>query len=314
MGPTDRLPRRLLAAGAVIAAVALAGISGCAAQAPPRSVASSQPSSPSRTFAPGGTSTRALAPASAGLPKPDHVVIVVEENKDYDAIASLPYFSALGREGTVMTDSHGIAHPSQPNYLALWSGSTHGVTTNDCPQDFGTGKSLGGQLLEGGYSVQGFMDSMAADGSTDCKTGGVYARKHNPLADWAATKDAAHDTTFASWPADYSRLPTVSLVVPDLCHDMHDCSTSTGDAWLKSNLDGYAQWAKTHNSVLVVTFDEDSKTTTANHVYTVLVGEHIRAGATSGQAITHYNVLATIERAYGLPLLTTAAPITGIYR
>jgi acid phosphatase len=242
------------------------------------------------------------------------VVIVVEENKDYDAIAQLPYFSALARQGTVMTDSHGITHPSQPNYLALWSGSTQGVTTNTCPQDLGTRPSLGGQLLAGGYSVGGFIDSMPADGSQDCLAGTLYARKHNPLADWDATRDAAHDRTFASWPTDYSTLPTVSLVVPDLCHDMHDCSTATGDSWLQANLDGYAQWAQTHNSVLVVTFDEDSSATTANHVFTVLVGEHITAGTTSAQPIDHYNLLATLEQAYGLAPLTSAAPITGIFK
>jgi acid phosphatase len=38
---------------------------------------------------------------------------------------------------------------------------------------------------------------------------------------------------------------------------MHDCPVSTGDSWARSHLDAYAQWAKTRNSLLIVTFDED---------------------------------------------------------
>src|SRR5439155_825398 len=83
------------------------------------------------------------------------------------------------------------------------------------------------------------------------------ATKPNPLADWTATADAAHDKTYASWPSDFTTLPTVSLVVPNLCSDMHDCSVATGDGWLKTHFDPYVQWAKSHNSLAIMTFDED---------------------------------------------------------
>jgi acid phosphatase len=244
-------------------------------------------------------------------------VVVVEENRGYDTIASLPTFASLGAQGTVMTDSHGVTHPSQPNYLALWSGSTHGVTDNTCPEDLGSTANLGSQLLDAGLTVAGYMDSMPSDGYTGC-TGGtsphVYARKHNPVADFADTAGAATDRTFAAWPTDYSRLPTVSIVTPDLCNDMHDCDPSTGDQWLKDHIADYAAWARTHNSLLIVTFDEDDSATSANHIYTVLVGQHVKAGATSSQTIDHVNVLHTIEQAYGLPQLGgSAAPISGIW-
>jgi hypothetical protein len=57
-------------------------------------------------------------------------------------------------------------------------------------------------------------------------------------------------------PTDFSRLPTVSFVVPNLCHDMHDCSVKEGDHRLAQNIEPYARWARTHNSLLIVTFDE----------------------------------------------------------
>jgi len=246
------------------------------------------------------------------------VVILVEENKGYGTIASLPAFASLAAQGTLMTDSHGITHPSQPNYLALWSGSTHGVTDNTCPTDLGDAPNLGGQLLAAGLTVAGYMESMPSDGYLGCSSGTsphVYARKHNPVADFAATSGSATDRTFASWPSDYSQLPTVSIVTPDLCDDMHDCSPATGDQWLKDNLADYASWARTHNSLLIATFDEDDSATSANHIYTVLVGEHVKAGSTSAQTINHYNVLHTVEAAYGLPQLgASAAPISGIWK
>jgi phosphatidylinositol-3-phosphatase len=264
------------------------------------------------------TPTPTPTPTSSSLPRPDHVVVVVEENKGYDTIASLPYFASLAAQGTVMTDSHGVTHPSEPNYLALWSGSTHGVTDDSCPVDLGSAANLGSQLLDVGLTVGGYMESMPSAGYLGCTSGSsphVYARKHNPVADFADTSGAGTDHAFTSWPSDYSQLPTVSIVAPDLCDDMHDCSAATGDQWLQDHLSGYATWARTHNSLLIVTFDEDDSSTSANHIFTVLVGEHVKAANVSTQTINHYNVLHTVEQAYGLTMLgTSAAPISGIWK
>jgi acid phosphatase len=96
---------------------------------------------------------------------------------------------------------------------------------------------------------------------------------------------------------------------------MHDCSVSTGDAWLGSKLSAYKDWAKTHNSVLIVTFDEDSYATSANQIYTFMIGQHVRPGATYGARVDHYGILHTIEDAYGLPELgPTEASVTGVYQ
>src|SRR5438445_629887 len=161
-----------------------------------------------------------------------------------------------------------------------------------------------GVTMAAGLSVKGFNESMPADGSLAC-TSGSYARKHNPLADWTATADAAHDKTYASWPSDFTTLPTVSLVVPNLCSDMHDCSVATGDGWLKTHFDPYVQWAKSHNSLAIMTFDEDNGSE-GNHIATVFAGQGVIAGKYS-EHITHYNVLRTIGGFYGLPGLANAA-------
>lgn len=254
------------------------------------------------------------AQASTDLPRPDHVVIVVEENHSFRQAGAQPYLASLARSGAVMTASYGVTHPSQPNYLALWSGSTHGVRSDSCPHDLGRAASLGGQLRTVGRSARAYAESLPRTGFTGCRSG-AYVRKHNPLADFAATANASSIRGLRSWPTGhYEDLPSVSLVIPDLRNDMHDGSVARGDRWLKRHLSGYAAWARTHNSLLVVTFDEDDDSS-RNHVMTVLAGEHVRAGVRSSQRISHVNLLHTIERAYGLKQLgRPARPITGIWR
>jgi hypothetical protein len=282
-----------------------------ATTATPAATASAAPTS---TPTPLVTTTPVTTPTTPRtVPRPDHVVIVLEENHSYSELASLPYFSSLAAGGATLTQSYALTHPSQPNYLALWSGSTQGVTDDSCPHDFGARASLGGQLRDSGLSVRGYMDAMPSAGFAGCASG-AYVRKHNPLANFAATADAQHSVPFAEFPTDFTTLPTVSLVVPDLNNDMHDGSAQAGDTWMKNHLGAYATWAKTHNSLLIVTADEDDKTA-ANHILTVVSGEHVQPGVRSSQSVNHYGVLHTIEDAYGLSHLgPSAASITGIWK
>jgi len=115
---------------------------------------------------------------------------------------------------------------------------------------------------------------------------------------------------FTAFPADYTKLPTVSFVIPDLDNDMHDGTISMGDSWLKNNLDKYIQWAKTHNSLFVLTFDEDDKKDN-NHIVTIFCGSMVKGSPYSG-IINHYNILRTIENMYGLPYSGNAANVTTI--
>lgn len=83
---------------------------------------------------------------------------------------------------------------------------------------------------------------------------------------------------------------------------------------VQNNLDAYVQWAKTHDSALLLTFDEDDSSQ-SNHIATVLVGQHVKVGSFS-EHINHYDVLRTLEDMYGLPYAgasSTATPITDIW-
>jgi hypothetical protein len=269
------------------------------------------------TFVLVGAGVTAAAPqaqAAASVPRFDHIVLVMFENKSAWQLtsSSSPYFTSLAGQGAKFTQSYAITHPSQPNYIALFSGGTQGVSNDDCPKNLTAG-NLGNQLISAGLSFKGYSEAMPSDGYTGCSSG-TYRRKHNSWVDFGNVP-AASNLTFAAFPSDYTQLPTVSFVSPDMCNDMHDCSIGTGDSWLKNKLDGYAQWAKTHNSLLIVTFDEDNYLA-LNRVYTFFVGAGVKPGSYSSK-ITHYTVLRTIETAYGLPALGGAAnvsPITDVWQ
>jgi hypothetical protein len=229
------------------------------------------------------------------LPVYDRVVIVIEENKDYEDIIGNPdakYINNILKvEGATFTRSYGLEHNSQGNYFWLFSGSNQKVGFDDAIPDSEKGaypyskneaypftaSSLGEQLLrKPPLGFNGYAENLPTIGSTDpfgpanC-TGDacVYARKHVPWISFknipnGATTATSSNLRFADFPkTDFSALKTVSFVVPDLTNDMHNPVNNTedsirnGDAWLKKNINDYYQWAKKNNSLLIVTFDEN---------------------------------------------------------
>ncbi|MCC3779217.1 alkaline phosphatase family protein [Streptomyces sp. UNOB3_S3] len=255
--------------------------------------------------------------AAPAVPTPDHVVVVVFENRAYDQVmgsSSAPYLNSLAAGGANLTASYAETHPSQPNYYALFSGDTQGITDDSCVDPgFSEEPNLGSELLAAGKSWASYNESLPAEGSTTCESG-KYRQKHNPWFGFGnVPTSTAH--TFGAFPRDYGTLPTVSFIVPNMCNDMHDCSIGTGDTWLKNNLKSYADWAKTHNSLLLITFDEDNRLS-GNRIPTVLYGQQVKPGSTSDTTYNHYDVLRTLETMYGLPHAGNAAngkDITGIW-
>ena len=243
----------------------------------------------------------------AQLPKPSHIVIVIEENHAYSDIignSSAPYINGLvnGSLSSLFTQSYGITHPSQPNYLLLFSGDNQGVTDDNVPS--GTpfnANNLGAELLQKGFTFMGYSEDLPSVGYTGASSGS-YKRKHNPWVNWqdATTNGipSSLNVPLTDFPSDYSTLPTISFVIPNQNNDMHDGSVSTGDSWLQNNLDGYIQWAKTNNSLFILTTDEDDGSS-SNRIATLFVGQMVKKGSYNIH-INHLNVLRTIEEMYGL--------------
>ncbi|HZC69499.1 MAG TPA: alkaline phosphatase family protein [Jatrophihabitans sp.] len=251
---------------------------------------------------------------SAGVPHFAHIVVVIEENHSYrDVVGSgqAPYFTALARSGALLTNSYGVAHPSEPNYLALFSGSTHGLTDDSCPLRYHA-DNLAAQLRSRGMSFVGYAESLPAPGYRGCAAGG-YARKHAPWTDFADVP-ARVGQPMSAFPTDFGQLPRVAFVVPNLDHDMHDGTVGQADQWLRAHLGGYASWARDHDSLLIVTWDEDDFSA-ANHIPGLLVGAHVRRMRYRGR-VDHYTVLRTIEAAERLPTVGATAyrtPITAVW-
>ncbi|MCW2864661.1 MAG: secreted acid phosphatase [Actinoallomurus sp.] len=257
------------------------------------------------------------AHAAGSVPTPDHVVVVMMENHAYSQVigsSSAPYINSLKSGGANLTASYAITHPSQPNYFAIFSGATQGITDDSCyTPGFSSAPNLASELAATGKSWASYNETLPSQGSTTCSSG-KYARKHNPWFGFGNVPTSSAKT-FAQFPADFTTLPKVSFVIPNLCSDMHDCSVATGDTWLKTNLGAYATWAQTHNSVLLVTFDEDNSLS-GNKIATVFYGQPVKAGSSSATKYTHYNVLRTLEDMYSTSHAgnaASAADITGIW-
>lgn len=274
--------------------------------------------------------------AFAVPPRFDHVVIVMEENRTPGQIvgdlANAPYITSLATGGVSMASMFGIEHPSQPNYLQLFSGSNQGVVDDNLPPNFSTTPTstypfvtpnLGAELIAAGFTFAGFSEEIESAGATDwadydphsaTHPGIYYRRKHNPWANWVAKVfpvpanqlSNTVNRAFTQFPADFTQLPTVSFVVPNQQHDMHDGSRRQGDDWLRDNLSAYAVWARTNNSLLIITWDEDDYNED-NQIATILHGANLRNGTVASGTWTLHNLLRTLEDMYGIPSHAGAA-------
>jgi hypothetical protein len=294
----------------------------------------------------------AVAAAGQQLPHPDHIVVVIEENKDYDEVIDPPntppaqsrarYLNGLLPHAALLTKSYGLHHPSQPNYLELFSGSSHGVCNDDCPHPI-SADNLAKSVLANSDHTRNTFIGYAEHFDPSCSsspTAQWYAQKHCPWRDFTNPSPASVSKDFNDFPTDFTKLPAISFVIPSLIHDMHNLpggqhNTATevhdGDRWLSEHLEAYRQWAMTHNSLLIVTWDEDnSKYAPVGHecehphrtkppknrIATIILGEHVKRG-TYGTTVTHHNVLRTIMDMEGLKPVgasASAQPITDIWQ
>lgn len=278
--------------------------------------------------------------------RPDHIVILIEEDRAANALGdpNLPYFNQLASGGLVFSNSQGLNTVDQlgeMNYLALFSGSTQGVIDDGRGYAF-TGPNLGKSLNSTpGLSFVSYGESLPADGSqvqqaSDGTHPDLYTRSYNAAAMFTdagpGKTNADVNKTFDSFKNlanlanTYANLPTVSFVIPNNLDNTHgsneaapyatdpgvyDLLRHNADTWLQQNVDAYVQWAKTHNSLLIITGDEgDRAHNFANGVTTIVTGDpRLFVPGTDATAINHYNLLRTIEDMYGVAPLGDSAGV-----
>jgi acid phosphatase len=256
------------------------------------------------------------APAGSYRPVPtfSHVFTIVLENRSASSVIGspdAPYLNELATRYGVADAYQAVAHPSQPNYLALFSGSTQGVT-DDKPVDI-TAPTLADQLEATGHSWRVYAENVPGDCFTgaSASTGGTdgtgtYARKHEPAISFTAISGSPAQCANIRPLHDFDPgASTYALIVPNMCNDAHDCSLSTADAWLKTYVPqilGSTAWSD--GGVLFITFDEaDGQDRATNRVATLVIAPTVAAGTHSAVPHSHYSLLRTIQAGLGLDCL-----------
>ena len=284
-----------------MAVVLLSALAGACGQA-----------SPGPALSLGGT---AALPAS----RSSHVIVIVMENAEYGEVigsSAAPYVNGLARRYGLATQSYAIRHPSLPNYIALTSGSTQGIDS-DCTGCHVAARNIVDQLEGAGLSWKAYLEDVPRPCFTGSGAAG-YAKKHNPFIyydDIASSRARCGRLVgFGALAGDLraGRLPAYSWISPNLCDDGHDCGVAAGDRFLARTVPALLRELGPHG-LLVLTWDEGVSDATCcagasgGRIATILAGPTVRAGSRSSAPVDHYGVLATIERALGLPALAHAA-------
>ncbi|WP_246415938.1 alkaline phosphatase family protein [Nocardioides luti] len=233
------------------------------------------------------------------------------ENHSLDQMRTqLPYTFGLAQEHGYATHYAALTHPSLPNYLAIAGGSTFGVTDDDPPVAHPVrGASVFGQALAHGRTATLYAEGMPF-GCAREDGGERYGVRHNPWAYFADEQAACeqHDTTLAQLPADVASgdLPNAGMLVPDTCHDAHDCDASVADAWLRTELPllmSGPDW-RAGRLAVVVTADEDDHSQ-GNLVLTTVLHPSLH-GVVVDTPLTHYSLTRLYDEVLGVAPLRAA--------
>jgi phosphatidylinositol-3-phosphatase len=222
----------------------------------------------------------------------------------------MPWTYRLAKRYGYATDYHAMTHPSLPNYLAIASGSTFGIRDDNNPSSHRLHvHSVFGLARRAGLTARVYAESMPGHCTT--VPAGEYAVKHNPWPYFVAERSLCRrfDTPMRRFAHDVrqGRLPAAGMVVPNICHDAHDCSLTTADVWLKKEV-GLAMSGpdfKHGRLAIVITADEDDGSQ-GNTVLTTMVDPSVR-GVVAGHRLTHLSLCRLYTQVLGLSPLRYAA-------
>ena len=259
------------------------------------------------------------------VPRFRHAVIVMFENRGAAQVLADPFataFRRLGESYATLENYDAVAHPSLPNYLALVSGQTFGLHTDCTACAFGA-RNLADTLAARSLTWKTYVEDIPPN-LADVRRPAVKARI--PFLYFrdvlSSPRRMQHIVPLSAWRRDgrADRLPSFSLVIPDLCHDMHNCSVRTGNRWLARFMQPLLRRDELRDTVVFITFDEAQRPDSrggGGQVPALVVGPLVQPDSVSTQQLDHYSLLRTIEDAWALPRLgrsVAARPIAGIWR
>jgi len=293
----------------------------------------------------------AATSATASAPRNDlknfqHVWIVMMENTSDTSLIgnpNAPFVNELAQQDGYARSYFGVAHPSQPNYIAITAGSTSGVaddndTTVNVP-------NIVDQLESHGKTWRDYQQSLSLCGGNKLAHAcgnQLYERKHNPFVSFT---DVQTNPARMANVVDLSQLhddlwsgnaPDYNFIAPDQCHDMHGrfnpgsdpCDFSheqsiiqLGDTFLHGLVDEITTSpAWTGNSAIFVVWDESDFTGSGpfgfgdtsgccdanpggGNVLGLVISHSDHTARQSDVAYNHYSVLSTIEGGWKLGCL-----------
>jgi hypothetical protein len=228
------------------------------------------------------------------------------ENKDYGSVIgsqAAPYTNGLANTYGLATDYSAISHPSLPNYIALTSGSTQGITDDSDPSSHPLNVPSIFSELAGGASrsLEQSMPSNCARGDA-----GEYAVRHNPATYYTnlGTDCSNYDVPLGATPDLSARF---TFVTPNLINDTHDGTITDGDKFLQGfvpALEATPQY-QSGTTAIFITWDENSGSS-GNQIPCIVISPYTR-GVKDPTPYTHYSLLRTTEELLGVPLLGNAA-------
>ena len=230
-----------------------------------------------------------------------HVVWIMLENVGYSVVgsASAPYFNQLASRCGLATNDYAVSHPSLPNYVALTSGSTQGIVDDGEPSSHPLNSpSIFSEL---GSNWRALVESMPTP--CDLVTSGQYAARHNPAVYYTpiASSCQRNDVPL-TLPLNLSA--GFTMIVPNICDDMHSCPVAVGDAWLRRIVPlilASVQY-QSRSLVLFITFDENDSMA-SNQVPTLVIAPSTPRRERVGIRFSHYSLLKTTE------ILLNVAPL-----
>lgn len=281
------------------------------------------------------TATATPHPAGGQVPNFSHIFHFILENTSYSHIigsSQAPYINSLANQYGLATQFYAITHPSLPNYFTFSGGSTFGVTsdcgytTPDCPQNV---KNIA-DLIEGsGRTWVAYFESMPnACGTTRQPP---YTIHLNPFVYYTDIVTNAQRCQSHVLPYDQAQffaslnantVPNYVWISPNLNNDMHNGTIGQADSWLSANIGPILNsQAFQNNGLVILTFDEGDDSSPVDssgccgyspgggHIVTLLISPLVKKGYKSTISETHYNLLRTIEDAWGLGHLGKTANV-----
>jgi hypothetical protein len=243
------------------------------------------------------------------------ILTIVEENHGYTQMqAGMPYLNGLAQQYGYANNFHAIGHPSLPNYVALVSGSTYGITSDctvsSCPVS--GAQTIFDQTITAGKTAKVYAEDMTSNCMTSGSGVGKYAVRHTAWPYFTDTASRANCNQFQVTAGTYQSgafnsdvtsgtLPNVGMLIPNLCNDAHDCGLSTADAWLKNILPlvfAGPDWQSGHLAI-VVTTDEDEGTQ-LNQILTVVMHPDLQ-NKVATTSMDLYSLTRLQEQVAGVP-------------